>query len=307
VQVEKTREVLKLFERAAAEHGTWLMQVHAALMFPHAAPIPPCAPDSPLAVLIASTCGCADELASFFQLRAAMRGRAEVILHKLRRYGHVDPADYQDFAVSVDAYGREARRAECHFRRLLVETDPLTGVNNRQGMMRDLRREWTRGLRTGQPVCVALADLDFFKRVNDTWGHGAGDKVLCTAARFFHHRLRPYDTVYRYGGEEFLFCLPNTDAAGAAQALDRLRRSLARLPVTLDCGTRVPVSCSIGVAQMVPGRSPAEAVAAADRALYAAKDAGRNRVEVAPAPDPTPSAEIIAARLHPAIRGVVRH
>lgn len=307
MQLEKTREILKLFERAAADHGAWLMQVHAALMFPHAAPIPPCAPDSPLVVLMASTCGCADELAPFLELRGAMRAQAEAMLDKLRRHGRVDPDDYQRFAVAVDTYNREARRVENHFRRLLVETDPLTGVLNRQGMMRDLRREWTRAFRTGQPICVALADLDFFKRVNDTWGHGAGDKVLCAAARFFQRRLRPYDTVYRYGGEEFLFCLPNTDAVSAAHALDRLRRTLARLPVTLDCGARVPVTVSIGVAQMVPGRSVAEAVAAADRALYAAKEAGRNRVELAPEPDPTPSPEIIAARLHPAVRSLVRH
>ncbi|MGE5477595.1 MAG: diguanylate cyclase [Bacteroidales bacterium] len=307
VQVEKTREVLRLFERVATEHVTWLMQVHAALMFPGAAPVPPCAADAPLPLLAACACGYAEELAPLLRLRAGMRARADALLDAVRRHRAVDPAAYSEFMVAVDAYSREARRVENHFRRVLVETDPLTGVANRHGMNRDLRREWTRATRTGQPLCVALADLDFFKRINDTWGHGAGDRVLCAVARLFLRRLRPYDTVYRYGGEEFLFCLPNTDAATAARILDRLRRVVARLSVTTEDGRPVPVTVSIGVAQMVPGRSVQEAVAAADRALYAAKDAGRNRVLLAPDETaPAPAPEVIAAHVH-GVRTQVRH
>jgi diguanylate cyclase len=305
VQVEKTREIVRLFERAAAEHLAWLMRVHSALMFPEAAEVPPCGPDAPLTLLGACACGHAEELSQLMRLRAQMHAQAQELLGRAARDGAVDPVGYQAFMATVDAYSREARRVENHFRRLLIETDPLTGVHNRQGMMRDLRREWTRALRTGQPICVAIADLDHFKAVNDTWGHAAGDRVLCAAARFFQRRLRPYDAVYRYGGEEFLFTLPNTDAETAAHVLDRLRQTLARMPVVLDCGTRVPVTCSIGVAQMVPGRSVQEAVAAADKALYAAKNGGRNRVEVANTGEPALEPELIAARLHP-IRGAVR-
>lgn len=308
MQVEKTREVLRLFERAATEHVAWLMQVHSALMFPGAPNVPPCAPDAPLSLLAACACGQTDELAPLLRLRAAMHGRADQMLDAVRRHGSVDAEGYRAFMAAVDAYSREARRVETHFRRLLVETDPLTGVLNRQGMNRDLRREWTRATRTGQPLCVALADLDLFKRINDTWGHGVGDRVLCAAARLFQRRLRPYDTVYRYGGEEFLFCLPNTDAATAGRILDRLRRVVARLTVTSDDGQPVPVTVSIGVAQMVPGRSVQEAVSAADRALYAAKDSGRNRVELAPeeAAVEDPAAELVAAGLH-GVHGTMRH
>ncbi|MBC7954193.1 MAG: diguanylate cyclase [Rhodospirillaceae bacterium] len=306
MQVEKTREIVRLFERAAAEHLAWLMRVHSALMFPGTVEMPACAPDAPLTLLSAFACGEAEELAALVRLRGIMHGQAQELLGKAACQGCIDPADYQAFMAAVDGYSREARRVENHFRRLLVETDPLTGVHNRQGMTRDLRREWTRSLRTGQPVCVALADLDHFKVVNDTWGHAAGDRVLCAAARFFQRRLRPYDTVYRYGGEEFLFILPNTDADTAAKVLDRLRGTMARMPVVAEGGERIPVTCSIGVAQMVPGRSVHEAVGASDRALYAAKNAGRNRVEIAESADPAPPPEAIAARLHP-IRGAVRH
>lgn len=306
MQVEKTREIVRLFERAAVEHLAWLMRVHSALMFPGTAGMPACAPDAPLTLLSAFACGEAEELASLVRLRGVMHGLAQELLGKAACRGCIDPADYQAFMAAVEAYSREARRIENHFRRLLVETDPLTGVHNRQGMTRDLRREWTRSLRTGQPVCVALADLDHFKVVNDTWGHAAGDRVLCAAARFFQRRLRPYDTVYRYGGEEFLFILPNTASDTAAHVLDRLRRTMARMPVVAEGGERIPVTCSIGVAQMVPGRSVHEAVGAADRALYVAKNNGRNRVEIAESADSAPSPEAIAARLHP-IRGAVRH
>ncbi|HSV27990.1 MAG TPA: diguanylate cyclase [Candidatus Omnitrophota bacterium] len=303
--VEKSREVLRLLERLAVEHLGWLMRVHSALIFPDRAEAPPCAPDSPLPGLCAEACGQTDQLSGLLRQRAIMHGLAQQLLEQ--RAKGADPAAYQAFMAAVDAYVREARRVEAHFRRELIETDPLTGVHNRQGMMREIRREWTRAMRTGRPVCVAVADLDFFKHVNDTYGHLAGDKVLCLAARFFVRRLRPYDQVFRYGGEEFLFCLPDTDADTARAVLDRLRGLMARVPVVLDCGTRVPVTCSIGVAQMVPGRSVQEAIAAADRALYAAKDAGRNRVMVAapPADAASPAPEVIAARLHPV--GAVRH
>ena len=310
MQVEKARDILRLFERAATEHGTWLMQVHAALMFPNEPGIPPCAPDAPLTLLAAVSCGQAEELAPLLNLRAAMRGLGDGLLAKRHRQGRVDPGEYRAFMAAVDAYSREARRIETHFRRILLETDPLTGVHNRQGMNRDLRREWTRALRTGEPLCVALADLDHFKRINDTWGHCMGDRVLCAAARLFQRRLRPYDAVYRYGGEEFLFCLPNTDGATAARVLDRLRRAVARLPMVCDSGKRVPVAVSIGVAQMTPGLTIQEAIAAADRALYAAKEAGRNRVEIAPA-DPAaanamPHAGLLGGTVH-RLHGAVRH
>lgn len=306
MQVEKTREVLRLFERAATEHVAWLMQVHAALLFPDAPDLPPCAPDAPLSLLAACACGQADDLAPLLRLRAAMHGRADQMLDSLRHHRPVSPGDYQAFMAAVDAYSHEARRVETHFRRLLVETDPLTGVLNRQGMNRELRREWTRALRTGQPLCVALADLDLFKHINDSWGHVVGDRVLCAAARLFQRRLRPYDTVYRYGGEEFLFCLPNTDIDRATRILDRLRRAVAKQTIAADDGQPVPVTVSIGVAQMVPGRSVQDAILAADRALYAAKDLGRNRVERAPDEPGTPVPEVIAAQMQ-GLRGAVRH
>lgn len=302
MQTEKNREIVRLFERAAIEHMAWLTRVHSALMFPGT-------PGCPSAAQLIAPAPCSpaqcEDFPSVLRLRAVMQEKARRLVEKVRRNGVVDPAEYRTFMNEVEAYWREFRRVEAHMRRVVAETDPLTGVQNRQGMMRDLRREWTRALRTGQPICVAMADLDYFKAVNDTWGHCVGDRVLCAAAHFFQQGLRPYDSVYRFGGEEFLFCLPNTDGPTAALVLDRLRCTLAGMPVAVSGGVRIPVTCSIGVAQLAPNRSIQDAVAAADRALYCAKHAGRNRVALAEELDDGPPPDRIPAQAMP-MRGALQ-
>lgn len=308
--VDRAQEVMRVLERLSVEHLGWLMRVHSALLFPAHPPAPsvPVGAERALSQLSAILGDQAPVIEQMSELCAAMRASADEVMRRARTEGRVDPEAYRAFMDAVDAYVREARRIESLFHRQMAETDPLTGVHNRRGMIREIRREWTRAQRTGRPVCVAIADLDFFKRVNDCHGHAVGDKVLCMAADFFVRRLRPYDWVFRYGGEEFLFCLPDTDAETACAALDRLRELMARLPVVLDDGTRLSVTCSIGVAEMVPGRSVHEAITAADEALYVAKRLGRNCVVMAPSPATAANfgPELAAHRLH-GLRGVVRH
>lgn len=304
--VDRAREILKVLERLSVEHLGWLMRVHAALIFPGRCPAPPIPPPLPLRQLCHFLGDQADVIRPLACLCDLMRKEAEEVLARADAEGRVDQRAYEAFMDAVDSYVREARRIESQFHRQLAETDPLTGIHNRRGMVREIRREWTRAQRTGRPVCIAIADLDFFKLVNDRHGHAAGDKVLSTAARFFVRRLRPYDRVFRYGGEEFLFCLPDTDASTAGAILDRLRSLMARLPVTLEDGAKLAVTCSIGVAQMVPGRSVHEAIAAADEALYVAKNTGRNRVVVAPttAARATPRPTNLGLE---GLKGVMRH
>ncbi len=278
MQTDKVVEVLRLLERATVEHLAWLMRVHCRLMFPGEGG-DVAVPQSPLVGVRA--CPGDDLLGRMMKARAAMHAAAERLIAQSEERGCLDAGTYRAFMSRVDDYAREARRAESQLHRAITETDPLTGIHNRQGMLRDLRREWTRAIRTGRPCCIAIADLDHFKLINDNWGHAAGDRVLCQAAHFFKSQLRPYDLVYRYGGEEFLFCLPDSDAETARAVLDRLRLLLAACRTRLDCGTDVAVSCSIGVAAMEPGKGVPDTIVAADRALYAAKRGGRNRVEVA--------------------------
>ncbi len=129
-----------------------------------------------------------------------------------------------------------------------------------------------------------MIDLDHFKSINDTHGHPAGDEVLRVAVGRCQSSIRPYDSFSRYGGEEFLLLLPGCDERTGKIAAERIREQVCRAAVDFG-GRNVPVSCSIGVATWRSGSSQADLVARADAALYLAKHCGRNRVEIAGAPE----------------------
>jgi diguanylate cyclase (GGDEF)-like protein len=278
---QMTEDALNALEEASAEHLAWLKQIHCALLF-HGDTKPPeakCRPEDGLAAKVGDHFG--ENRAAFLRLKQArsqMETMARELTHRAGRGERLEPATYMAFMEAVEAYHSEARQVELLLHQSLAETDPLTGLHNRRGMMRDLHREWIRATRTGNPCCLALVDLDFFKLVNDQHGHLTGDRVLADAARFFVRRLRPYDMVYRYGGEEFVFCLPNTELRLARRVLDRLRLLMARLPLRAEDGQRLTVTISIGLAEITPDIPPETALARADQALYAAKTSGRNKV-----------------------------
>jgi diguanylate cyclase (GGDEF)-like protein len=154
----------------------------------------------------------------------------------------------------------------------LARTDSLTGVANRRAWDEELPRELARAARSGQPMCVALLDLDHFKAYNDEHGHQAGDRLLKAAAAAWEGRLRKTDLLARYGGEEFAVLLPDC-------ALDDAMEIAGRLRTAQPEGT-----CSIGVADWDGREDLGQLIARADRALYAAKAGGRDRCVAAPAP-----------------------
>jgi two-component system, cell cycle response regulator len=156
--------------------------------------------------------------------------------------------------------------------------DPLTGLWNRAAILDRLHREIDRASREGSRTAVVLVDLDHFKRINDSYGHPAGDTVLLTAAERLRVCLRTYDEVGRWGCEEFLIVLPNCGTEEAAGVAERTRRAVAERPHNLG-GVRHEVTASFGVASATSGDA-AELVRRADTALYRAKDGGRNRVAV---------------------------
>ncbi|HWQ54300.1 MAG TPA: diguanylate cyclase [Bryobacteraceae bacterium] len=160
--------------------------------------------------------------------------------------------------------------------------DGLTGLWNRTAILEVLKKELVRGNRESTPVAVLMADLDHFKQVNDTHGHLAGDAVLQQAARRMQSGLRRYDSLGRYGGEEFLAVLPGCEGAGAVAQAERLRESFRGQSFELPGGS-LAVTCSLGVSWTdAPQTDQAEALLrSADQALYLAKDHGRNRVEIA--------------------------
>jgi diguanylate cyclase (GGDEF)-like protein len=152
----------------------------------------------------------------------------------------------------------------------LAQTDELTGLPNRRAWQELLTRELSVSKRLKRPVAVALLDLDFFKRFNDTHGHLAGDRLLLLAAAAWHGALRDGDVLARWGGDEFGLLLPGCNAIQALEVVDRLRLAAPDLPF------------SAGVAGWRPGTTTHELVEAADDALYSAKQGERNRSAVAP-------------------------
>jgi two-component system cell cycle response regulator len=183
---------------------------------------------------------------------------------------------------------QERLRAELDRSLELAVTDPLTGLRNR----RYVRRHLDAVLR-GTGAAVLLLDVDHFKRVNDTYGHAAGDIVLREVADRVRAHLRAADVVARYGGEEFMVVMSGATAEDARLVAERLRSAIASSPVALD-GQALVVTASVGVAAGGAGTGCDDVVGAADAALYRAKNSGRNRVEAAESRDWPP--ESITAR-----------
>ncbi|HEX8172726.1 MAG TPA: GGDEF domain-containing protein [Thermoanaerobaculia bacterium] len=162
--------------------------------------------------------------------------------------------------------------------------DTLTGLFNRWYVIEKIDSEINRALRHGSPMSVLMLDIDHFKRINDTYGHAAGDQVLQTIGKLLRDSCRVYDVPGRYGGEEFCIVLPETRLGNTTVVAERIRQRLASTEVT--CGdAAITVTASIGIAGMdtvesVEVLSPAALLDRADRALYSAKTRGRNRVEM---------------------------
>ena len=167
----------------------------------------------------------------------------------------------------------------------LASQDPLTGAANRRALMQALETELARASRQHTPLALLMVDIDHFKRVNDHYGHLAGDHVLRHIVGVLRQRLRASDVLGRYGGEEFMVLLPGTGLHGAAQLAEQLRQAVQAAPCEWQ-GQRIPFTVSIGVAASAdtpadPSRTSEALLQAADQALYRAKDDGRNRVALA--------------------------
>ncbi len=169
--------------------------------------------------------------------------------------------------------------------RVLAALDPLTGVANRRSLIAALDRDVARAQRMREPMALMMVDIDHFKDVNDQYGHPAGDRVLCSVVNVLRQRVRAQDLVGRYGGEEFMVLLPDTGLTGAEQLARELCKAVeeSRCPADGVPGPGIAVTVSIGVfgGRLESGDSWDMLIAAADRALYQAKNNGRNRVEVA--------------------------
>ncbi|ANJ68455.1 hypothetical protein A9404_11520 [Halothiobacillus diazotrophicus] len=162
----------------------------------------------------------------------------------------------------------------------LYKLDPLTGAENRVEMLPVLRQELALVQRNAHASSIMIMDLDHFKRINDTHGHVVGDSVLATAVRYAKTILRPYDRIFRYGGEEFLVLLPQTSLDEAQAVAERIREALHDQVLAHDHEVAVSITTSAGVGLLEPNLTVEESITRADTALYAAKQGGRNQVRV---------------------------
>jgi len=179
-----------------------------------------------------------------------------------------------------------AARAE-----FLANTDELTGLSNRRPVLKRLE-----ALSSTAPYIIAIADLDHFKRLNDTFGHECGDKVLAAVGRRLRESVRSADSVGRWGGEEFIVVMEQSTLADATEVVERLRTRIAE-PVPCS-GHSHSITVSVGLTDAQPDGTAARALQRADAALYEAKAAGRNAVHVVPGPAPLPGAQPPPRRRH---------
>jgi two-component system cell cycle response regulator len=197
----------------------------------------------------------------------------------------IKPVDPHELHARVNTARRilELQEQLLATQRLLHEQatrDSLTGLWNRAMILETLERELTRSRRESQPLAVIMADIDHFKQINDVYGHLVGDRVLRQTAQRLMTMLRPYDTVGRYGGEEFLVVLPGCGASVAMTLAERLRQCMEADPI-VDNAQAFRVTLSLGVSIWDGRITGPELLHSADNALYEAKRTGRNRVQSA--------------------------
>ncbi|MFP4483749.1 MAG: diguanylate cyclase [Spirochaetaceae bacterium] len=178
----------------------------------------------------------------------------------------------------IEEQNRDLARMNRRLQRV-ARYDSLSGLMNRMSLFHVLDVEIERSLRSDSGLCLLMIDIDHFKTVNDERGHACGDAVIRRFGEILRNERRKYDYAGRYGGEEFVMVLPNTSLAGAAVVADRIRVRCAGESVECD-GAAIAVTASIGVARFRSGETRDMWVSRADRAMYAAKQRGRNRVEV---------------------------
>jgi diguanylate cyclase (GGDEF)-like protein len=192
---------------------------------------------------------------------------------------HSDPLLIKTIARELGGALRMATLVEES--RLTATTDMLTGLLNRRAFLEWAVRELRRSERYRDAFSVVILDVDHFKQINDRHGHAGGDTVLSFVGGMLAKAVRSCDVVARWGGEEFVLALPSTPLQGAALVAERARHTLEHSAVRTSGGTHVPVTASFGVAQLHPGETIDQLIDRADRAMYAAKSGGRNRVECA--------------------------
>lgn len=205
--------------------------------------------------------------------------------HAMRDEAARSRDDLQAMQLKVEDAELEIARLQSELAQTsqMMRHDQLTGALNRKGLEETFVKEIARAQRRSAPLCLAVLDIDNFKRLNDTYGHHTGDEALIHLAQVVRQTLRPQDTLARYGGEEFIILLPETTLDDAVQALTRLQRALTK-EFFLARNEKLLITFSAGVTPVGRNEAQAAVIRRADEAMYQAKQTGKNRVVPAPLP-----------------------
>lgn len=209
-----------------------------------------------------------------------MHKQAANLLQTAASGAPISALEFDRFANALKRLRLEIFSLKRELEDALYNLDALTGAHNRIGMLIKLREQHELVKRGVQSCCIAMLDLDRFKAVNDIHGHVAGDKVLAVTARYVMDHVRPYDKLYRYGGEEFLLSMQSTNMADGHEVVERMRQGLAAYPINYGGKDTLQMTVSIGVTLLAPDISVEESIERADKAMYGAKSAGRNCTRV---------------------------
>ncbi len=281
-----TLAAIRELDVSIANHISWLRQLHAALITDT-----PC-PANDLREDAHQHCefgqwyygeGMAQHQgeAGYGEIEAThrdMHNAARLLLGHRVSGAPINIAEYEQFMDLAFQFKQDVRVYQYNLINQVCTIDHLTGAWNRHAMAMKLAEESERTQRSGQACALCMIDIDHFKRINDQYGHKVGDEVLQAFTSTISRDLRKYDSLFRYGGEEFLMLLPNTSLDNAALLLNRIREKLAATPITSSKGQVVHLTASFGVAQLVGHEAIEDILEYADHALLAAKAKGRNRV-----------------------------
>lgn len=208
-----------------------------------------------------------------------MHHMATLLLQRVNQNAAVSADEIDEFSTVRDRMKLQIQSWRQDLSDIAQNSDALTGARNRVTMLSDLREQHSLVQRGVQRCAIALFDLDHFKDVNDRHGHLAGDNVLACTIHHLDSLIRPYDRIYRYGGEEFLLCMPNTSLDDAAHLAERLRAAVESNRIAATTDVVLQITASFGVSALDAAKSVEESIDEVDKALYLAKSRGRNRVE----------------------------
>lgn len=279
-------QALEDLDRGIINHTNWLKQLHRTLI---------CSDDAPRSEDIREDAHChcdfghwyytgshaeLDEMEQFItigELHRKMHDSARTVLQKRQQGFPISTTDYNDFIDQSIDFKLMVRELQHELIQQICVIDHLTGAWNRQSMALRLGQERERVIRKKSQCTLCMMDIDHFKAINDKYGHTIGDQVLRKTVEICSSELRSYDSIFRYGGEEFLICMPEIMASDAEPIIDRLRQHIASTPFELDNGEHIEVTASFGITQLDRKKSLEDTIIEADHALFCAKSKGRNR------------------------------